>query len=111
MFWRAFSIFRCCLNWGRKRQNWPRNGGRFWGIRDKCVCQSIGHTRKQTLHKVVLFAGLPQRKLGGTSVAKPSGNNPTNMHLEKMIHMSQPLAESKARLTSTQSYIRQLLMV
>src|SRR5437588_7852946 len=111
MFWQAFSIFRCCLNWRRKRQNWRRNGGRFWGIRDKCVCQSIGHKRKQTLHKVVLFAGLPQRKLGGTSVAKPSGNNPTNMLLEKMFHMSQPLAESKARLTSIQSYKRQFVMV
>src|SRR5260370_34306356 len=111
MFWRAFSIFRCCPNWGRKRQNWPRNGGRFWGIRDKRVCQSIGHNRKQTLHKIVLFAGRPQRKLGGTSVAKPSGNNSTNMLLEKMFHMSQPLAESKARLTSIQSYKRQLLMV
>src|SRR5260370_20352927 len=111
MFWRAFSIFRCCQNWGRKRQNWLRNGGRFWGIRDKCVCQSIGHNRKQTLHKIVLFAGRPKRKLGGTSVAKPSGNNPTNMLLEKTFHMSQSLAESKARLTSIQSYKRQFLMV
>src|SRR5258708_24666262 len=33
------------------------------------------------------------------------------MLLEKMFHMSQPLAESKARLTSIQSYKRQFLMV
>ena len=37
--------------------------------------------------------------------------NPTNMLLEKTFHMSQPLAESKARLTSIQSYKRQFLMV
>ena len=33
------------------------------------------------------------------------------MLLEKTFHMSQPLAESKARLTSIQSYKRQFLMV
>jgi len=33
------------------------------------------------------------------------------MLLEKTFHMSQPLAESKARLTSIQSYKRQLVMV
>src|SRR5437773_5251243 len=33
------------------------------------------------------------------------------MLLEKTFHMSQPLAESKARLTSIQSYRRQFLMV
>jgi hypothetical protein len=38
-------------------------------------------------------------------------HNPTNMLFEKMFHMSQPLAESKARLTSIQSYKRQFLMV
>ncbi len=37
--------------------------------------------------------------------------NPTNMLVEKTFHMSQPLAESKARLTSIQSYKRQFLMV
>jgi len=42
---------------------------------------------------------------------KLSGNNPINMLLEKTFHMSQPLAESKARLTSIQSYKRQFLMV
>jgi len=40
-----------------------------------------------------------------------SGNNRINMLLEKTFHMSQPLAESKARLTSIQSYKRQFLMV
>ena len=38
-------------------------------------------------------------------------HNSTNMLFEKMFHMSQPLAESKARLTSIQSYKRQFLMV
>lgn len=38
-------------------------------------------------------------------------HNSTNMLLEKMFHMSQPLAECKARLTSIQSYKRQFLMV
>src|SRR5207237_9096653 len=33
------------------------------------------------------------------------------MLLEKTFHMSKPLAESKARLTSIQSYKRQFLMV
>jgi hypothetical protein len=38
-------------------------------------------------------------------------HNSTNMLLEKMFLMSQPLTESKARLTSIQSYKRQFLMV
>jgi hypothetical protein len=37
--------------------------------------------------------------------------NPTIMLLEKTFHMSQSLEESKARLTSVQSYKRQFLMV
>src|SRR5207237_2402189 len=35
----------------------------------------------------------------------------TPMLLEKTLHMSQPLAECKARLASIQSYRRQFLMV
>ena len=37
-------------------------------------------------------------------------NQPYIMLLEKTFHMSQPLAESKARLTSIQSYKRQFVM-
>ena len=42
----------------------------------------------------------------------PGNNQPyLYMLLEKTFHMSQPLAESKARLTSIQSYKRQFVMV
>jgi hypothetical protein len=41
----------------------------------------------------------------------PSNNQPYIMLLEKTFHMSQPLVESKARLTSIQSYKRQFVMV
>jgi hypothetical protein len=41
----------------------------------------------------------------------PGNNQPYIMLLEKTFHMSQPLAESKARLTSIQSYKRQFVMV
>ncbi len=40
------------------------------------------------------------------------GNKPLNlMLLQKTLHMSQPMAECKARLASIQSYRRQFLMV
>jgi hypothetical protein len=55
---------------------------------------------------------LPRQKPLAPALLKlPSINNPTNMLLEKTFHMSQPLAESKARLTSIQSYKRQFVMV
>ena len=41
----------------------------------------------------------------------PGNNQPYYMLLEKTFHMSQPLPESKARLTSIQSYKRQFVMV
>jgi hypothetical protein len=45
------------------------------------------------------------------ALLKVGKNNPTNMLLEKTFHMSQPLAECKARLSNIQSYRRQFLMV
>src|SRR3954469_16444600 len=59
------------------------------------------------------FKLLPRQIGAGTSVAKAIWQQPTlqNMLLEKTFHMSQPLAESKARLTSIQSYKRQFVMV
>jgi len=74
-------------------------------------CQSIGHKCKQLLHKLEPFRLTPQANQGGTSVAKAIWQQPYYMLLEKTFHMSQPLAESKARLTSIQSYKRQFLMV
>jgi hypothetical protein len=40
-----------------------------------------------------------------------NNNKPTTMLLQKTLHMSQSVAESKARLASIQSYRRQFLMV
>jgi hypothetical protein len=45
------------------------------------------------------------------ALLKERNTNPTNMLLQKTLHMSQPLAECKARLASIQSYRRQFVMV
>ena len=58
-----------------------------------------------------LSGALPRQIRVAPPLLKLFGNNPINMLLEKTFHMSQPLAESKARLTSIQSYKRQFLMV
>src|SRR5260370_20971928 len=46
-----------------------------------------------------------------SSLLKIRAITSTPMLLEKTLHMSQPLAECKARLASIQSYRRQFLMV
>ena len=46
-----------------------------------------------------------------SALLKERNTNPTNMLLQKTLHMSQPLAECKARLASIQSYRRQFVMV
>src|SRR5437879_9187597 len=61
--------------------------------------------------KVRLFRPFPGRNSVAPALLKNPPTNPTNMLLEKMLHMSQPLAECKARLASIQSYRRQFLMV
>ena len=58
------------------------------------------------------FDSLPGRDWDGIAIAKIKGNKIlTPMLLQKTLHMSQPLAECKARLASIQSYRRQFLMV
>src|SRR5437016_14551376 len=104
-------MFRYCPNWRKMQKNCPQYGGKFWVLAGKRICKLIRHKCKLNLHKSRAHSGSPQAKQGGTCVAKPSGNNRIHMLLEKTFHMSQPLAESKARLTSIQSYKRQFLMV
>src|SRR5437588_9118678 len=104
-------MFRYCRNWRKMQKNCPQHGGKFWVLAGKRICKLIPHKCKLNLHKSRARSGSPQASQGGTRVAKPSGNNLINMLLEKTFHMSQPLAESKARLTSIQSYKRQFLMV
>src|SRR6266404_5961950 len=104
-------MFRYCPNWRKMQKNCPQHGGKFWVLAGKRICKLIPHKCKLNLHKSRARSGSPQASQGGTCVAKPSGNNRINMLLEKTFHMSQPLAESKARLTSIQSYKRQFLMV
>jgi len=64
-----------------------------------------------------ISGGFPRGKLDGTAVAHLGDTTPNLyynynfMLLEKTLHMSQPLAECKARLASIQSYRRQFLMV
>ena len=54
----------------------------------------------------------PSRKELASPLLIKDGENQLNpMLLEKTLHMSQPLAECKARLASIQSYRRQFLMV
>jgi hypothetical protein len=58
------------------------------------------------------FGLLPLGKCDGIANAKSAGKQThTSMLLQKTLHMSQPLAECKARLASIQSYRRQFLMV
>jgi hypothetical protein len=45
------------------------------------------------------------------ALLRERNTNPTHMLLQKTLHMSQPLAECKARLASIQSYRRQFVMV
>jgi uncharacterized membrane protein len=51
------------------------------------------------------------RRAGIAIAQEMSKTNSNSMLLEKTLHMSQPLAECKARLASIQSYRRQFLMV
>ncbi len=52
-----------------------------------------------------------RRPLGIAIAHREGENQPHIMLLEKTLHMSQPVAECKARLASIQSYRRQFLMV
>lgn len=68
-------------------------------------------SQKRTLQWLHMLAFPFERRLGIAIALHTAKTNPSPMLLEKTLHMSQPVAECKARLASIQSYRRQFLMV
>jgi uncharacterized membrane protein len=68
-------------------------------------------SQKRTFLWASRAASASWKEVASLLLNKNSETNSSPMLLEKTLHMSQPLAECKARLASIQSYRRQFLMV
>ena len=76
------------------------------------MLRSLQRCRKNEHHIGFLRPHLPSgEEVASLLLKEEAKTNSSPMLLEKTLHMSQPLAECKARLASIQSYRRQFLMV